>query len=113
MQLAEPVRTENAVQDTVVTPGALNLMQQKHIDELQDRLVSPFVRLFIFLNACVYVLIVMAWVGDVVTKPANPIITERVIMTLIGASIVQSGAAILAITRFVFPTLKVSGGQGG
>lgn len=106
MQSVEMEHLANPVPGITAPAADMSLMQQKHIDDLQDKLVSPFIRLFIFLNGSVYVLILLAWIGDVVTKPANPIITESVIMTLIGASIVQSGAAILSITRFLFPTLK-------
>lgn len=68
------------------------------------------VQLFIGLNGGVYLLTLAAW-GYGFAYQHDQIVTEKVLMTLIGATVVQAGIAFIAITRFLFPSTADANGS--
>jgi hypothetical protein len=64
-------------------------------------------------NATVFVLIIVIWVSEhnlLVAKliaPSDRTITKSVISTLLAATAVQLGAALMAITHFLFKTNRL------
>lgn len=75
----------------------------KHRSGQQDLLIQAMIKVFGWLNGSVMVFVILAWfAGLFFDKP--PIITEHVVMSLIGATVIQAGAAFILITRYLFPT---------
>ncbi len=50
------------------------------------------------------------WIGDFWRN--DIIVTEKVIMSIIGATIVQAGLAFMSITKFLFPNDSPATGRG-
>lgn len=70
-------------------------------------MIKAIIQIFGALNGVVIVFILLAWgVSVYFDKPS--IITERVVMSLIGATTIQAGLAFITITKFLFPTEKPS-----
>lgn len=80
---------------------------------LRVYLVVAMVVLFIILNLFVIRLIENAleidvsMIQDKQIQPADRLVTDNVLMTLIGATVVQLGAVILAIAHYFFPRNKI------
>lgn len=69
----------------------------------QNTMIRAMIRIFGWLNGAVIGFILCAWLGGLIIDRAQ-IITEHVVMSLIGATIIQAGLAFITITRFLFPT---------
>jgi len=80
--------------------------------EQRNRLLRAMIWVFSGLNAGVYVLTLLAW-GYGFYYQHDQIVTEKVLMSLIGATVVQAGIAFVAITRFLFPSVAESAGKSG
>lgn len=76
----------------------------------RNTLIKAMVQLFVGLNGGVYLLTLAAW-GFGFAYERDQIVTEKVLMALIGATVVQAGIAFVAITRFLFPS-AADGGDG-
>lgn len=66
--------------------------------------------IFIGLNGAVMLFVYEAFLNDVAQMAANPplkpenrLITTEVVMSLIGATVVQVGVAVIAIVSYLFP----------
>ena len=64
--------------------------------------------IFLGLNITTMGLLFWAHWDDVHTRPATPIVTSGVLMTLIGATAVQVGSAMLMIVSFFFKGTPVA-----
>lgn len=86
---------------------------EQHRSGQQDTLIRAMIQVFAGLNGSVMLFVVAAWIGGMLgDKP--PIITEHVVIALIGATVIQAGAAFILITRYLFPattTASVSHNQ--
>ena len=71
--------------------------------EQRNTLIKAMVKVFSWLNGGVFVLTAVAW-GFGFYFQHDQIVTEKVLMALIGATVVQAGIAFVAITRFLFPS---------
>jgi hypothetical protein len=74
---------------------------KRRIDQ-QDIMISALIRVFSLLNGAVIFIVVLFWIGDFWRH--DSVITEKVIMAIIGATIVQAGLAFMSITKFLFPS---------
>ena len=79
--------------------------------EQRNTLIKAMVKVFSWLNGGVFVLTVAAW-GLGFYYQHDQIVTEKVLMALIGATVVQAGIAFIAITRFLFPSTGRADGDG-
>lgn len=68
----------------------------------QNVMIKAMIRIFGWLNGSVIAFILLAWGLGFTGK--QQIITEHVIMSLIGATIIQAGLAFITITKFLFPS---------
>jgi len=75
----------------------------------RDVLIRAMVKVFSWLNGGVFALTALAW-GFGFYYQHDQIVTEKVLMALIGATVVQAGIAFIAITRFLFPSTSEDGG---
>lgn len=89
------------------TPGDrsadLEELKATSLIDQRNTLIKAMVQLFIGLNGGVYLLTLAAWVWSAYSGRYE-IVTEKVLMSLIGATVVQAGIAFVAITRFLFPS---------
>lgn len=80
----------------------------------QDKMIEAMIKIFTWLNGAVVLFVLLAWGAEFWGR--KQIITEHVVMSLIGATIIQAGIAFITITKFLFPNEsdKNSGnGSGG
>ena len=75
----------------------------------RDVLIKAMVKVFSYLNGGVFLQAAVAW-GCGFYYQHDQIVTEKVLMALIGATVVQAGIAFVAITRFLFPSVKDDSG---
>lgn len=87
----------------------LDELKATSLIEQRNTLIKAMVQLFIGLNGGVYVLTLAAWAFGFWFQH-DQIVTEKVLMALIGATVVQAGIAFVAITRFLFPSVKDDAG---
>jgi len=74
-----------------------------HRVQQQNTMIKAMIKIFAWLNGSVISFVLLAWeVGFWSTR--EPIITEHVVMSLIGATIIQAGLAFITITKFLFPS---------
>lgn len=81
--------------------GWRRALDQKRLAQ-QDLMIKAMIKIFKWLNGGVLGFVAAAWLagfwGD------QKIITEHVVMSLIGATIIQAGVAFIAITKYLFPS---------
>ena len=77
--------------------------QWERLSGQRDVLIRAMTRIFTFLNGGIFVFIIAAWAAGLF-DPTYRIVDSATVMTLIGATVVQSGIAFVAITRFLFPS---------
>lgn len=70
--------------------------------EQQDLMIKAMIKIFKWLNGSVLGFVAVAWGAGFFGGPQ--IITEHVVMSLIGATIIQAGVAFIAITKYLFPS---------
>jgi hypothetical protein len=106
----EPLKIDSA--DVVAQSGAKGAqpelvdITEKQWDRLsgqRDVLIRAMTRIFTFLNGGIFLFVIAAWVAGLF-DPTYRIVDSKTVMTLIGATVVQSGIAFIAITRFLFPS---------
>jgi hypothetical protein len=92
--------------DTPTDPSILDLtLSHKRWETLSGQrkvMIDAMVKVFTWLNGGVFVFTIAAWSAGI-CLPDYRIVTEKTLMALIGATVVQAGIAFLAITRFLFP----------
>jgi hypothetical protein len=97
----EPVRLDlDAGENDEVESTSLTERQWAAFKDQQDQLIKAMIWLFAGLNGAMVLLVFAAWIGDFWRSP--PLITENVVMALIGATVVQAGVSFITITRFFF-----------
>lgn len=76
----------------------------------QDKLIAAMIRIFAWLNGAVGLLIFlgfivdeadMIWLGGY--NAANRFVDSKVLMSLIGATVIQAGLAFITIVKYLFP----------
>jgi hypothetical protein len=96
--------TEGVLGDATVEERTIEDKQwvatKRRFDQ-QDTMIRAMIQIFTWLNGAVVLIVIVFWVGDFWRH--DPIITENVIMSIIGATIVQAGLAFMSITKFLFP----------
>lgn len=98
----QSVANDTSVEDDTVDERKFRRLLGTKKLEQQDRLISSMTSLFSKSNGVVLTLVFIFWVGDFWRSPQ--IITDKVIMSLIGATVVQLGVAFLVVTRHFFPS---------
>lgn len=91
--------------DPVAGSPVLLSIPERQWDRLsgqRDILINAMTRIFTWLNGGVFLFTLVAWIAGLV-DPTYRIVDRATIITLIGATVVQSGIAFIAITRFLFP----------
>jgi hypothetical protein len=68
----------------------------------QDKMIDAMIKIFKWLNGGVMGFVFVAWAAGYLGK--EEIITEHVVMSLIGATVIQAGIAFITITKFLFPS---------
>jgi len=74
-----------------------------HRVQQQNTMIKAMIRIFAWLNGSVIAFVLLAWTVGFWSN-REPIITEHVVMSLIGATIIQAGLAFITITKFLFPS---------
>jgi len=102
------VIAHDAIEDThrAVRAGLDLGNDRRRIDRLSDQrdvLIRAMTRIFTLLNGGVFLFIIAAWSAGLFDATYR-IVDSKTVMTLIGATVVQSGIAFIAITRFLFPS---------
>ncbi len=77
--------------------------QWERLSGQRDVMIRAMTRIFTFLNGGVFAFVVLAWLAGLF-DPTYRIVDRSTVVTLIGATVVQSGIAFIAITRFLFPS---------
>lgn len=90
--------------------GSLGLEQKEwcatiHRIRQQDRMIAAMIKIFAGLNGSVVLFVLAAW-GCGLLRKREPIITEHLVMALIGSTVVQAGLAFITITKFLFPSVE-------
>lgn len=85
------------------TTNAKDWFELKSRVAQQDRMISAMIKIFAWLNGSVIVFVFAAWIAQLHDGGKNEIITAHVVMSLIGATVIQAGLAFMAITKFLFP----------
>jgi hypothetical protein len=102
--------------DPSVTDQTFNKEWYESVNRVaqQNRMISAMIKIFGWLNGAVVGFVLLAWLGGFSGK--QEIISAQVVMSLIGATIIQAGIAFITITKFLFPgkpgTSVVPGPQG-
>jgi len=81
--------------------GWRRALDQKRLEQ-QDLMITAMIKIFKWLNGGVLGFVVAAWLAGFWGE--QKIITEHVVMSLIGATIIQAGVAFIAITKYLFPS---------
>ncbi|MGN6702449.1 MAG: hypothetical protein ACTHKB_05745, partial [Burkholderiaceae bacterium] len=76
----------------------------------QDKMIDAMINIFAALNGAVMFFVFIAWAASYSGK--TEIITEKVVISLIGATVIQAGIAFITITRFLFPSGGDTPSQG-
>ena len=107
----EPLKIDSA--DVVASSGTpqgqapvlvdITERQWDRLSGQRDVLIRAMTRIFTFLNGGIFLFIIAAWIAGLF-DPTYRIVDSKTVMTLIGATVVQSGIAFIAITRFLFPS---------
>jgi hypothetical protein len=106
----EPLRIDSA--NVVASSGAqgrapelvdITERQWDRLSDQRDVLIRAMTRIFTLLNGGIFLFIIVAWIAGLF-DPTYRIVDSKTVMTLIGATVVQSGIAFIAITRFLFPS---------
>ena len=71
----------------------------------RDVMIKAMVSVFTWLNGGVFAFTLAAWAVGIWHVDYR-IVTDKTLLALIGATVVQAGIAFLAITRFLFPGPK-------
>ena len=103
--LGAPVRIDSRTATPNDRSDAIEELKVTSLIGQRDTLLRAMVKVFTGLNGGVYLLTAAAW-GWTAYSGKYPIVTENVLMSLIGATVVQAGIAFLAITRFLFPPVN-------
>ena len=81
----------------------LEVLKVRSLIGQRDTLIKALVQVFTWLNGGVYLLTFVAWAYTAYAGKYE-IVTEKVLMSLIAATVVQAGIAFVAMTRFLFPS---------
>ena len=87
-----------SVEDDTISQGD---WQRRRFDQ-QDKMIDAMIKIFKWLNGGVMAFVFAAWAAGYWGK--EEIITEHVVMALIGATVIQAGIAFITITKFLFPS---------
>lgn len=106
----EPLKIDSAdviaSADTQGSKPELVEITERQWDRLsgqRDVLIRAMTRIFTFLNGGIFLFVIAAWIAGLFDATYR-IVDSKTVMTLIGATVVQSGIAFIAITRFLFPS---------
>lgn len=75
----------------------------KHRLGQQDLMIKAMIEIFTNLNGAVVIMVFVFWIGDLICKSCTPVISEKVVLSIVGATVIQSGVAFMSITKFLFP----------
>ena len=81
----------------------------ERLNDQRDRMIDAMTTIFKWLNGAIVGFVFIAWLAGLFV-PDYRVITERSVMALIAATVVQAGMAFLTITKFLFPG-KDNGGR--
>ena len=96
---------ETTRRDPSTTVANLSSAQWERLSGQRDVMIKAMVAVFTWLNGGVFAFALAAWAVGIWHVDYR-IVTEKTLLTLIGATVVQAGIAFLAITRFLFPGSK-------
>ena len=96
---------ETTRRDPSTAVASLSSAQWERLSGQRDVMIKAMVAVFTWLNGGVFAFALAAWAVGIWHVDYR-IVTEKTLLTLIGATVVQAGIAFLAITRFLFPTAK-------
>ena len=85
------------------TTNAKDWFELKSRVAQQDRMISAMIKIFAWLNGSVIIFVFAAWIAQLRDGGKHEIITAHVVMSLIGATVIQAGLAFMAITKSLFP----------
>jgi hypothetical protein len=88
--------------DPSTSDTTLSHKQWERLSGQRDVMIKAMVKVFTWLNGGVFAFTFATWLVGI-WYPDYRIVTDKTLMALIGATVVQAGIAFLAITRFLFP----------
>ena len=91
--------------DPSTTVASLSAAQWDRLSGQRDVMIKAMVTVFTWLNGGVFAFTLAAWAVGI-WQVDYRIVTDKTLLALIGATVVQAGIAFLAITRFLFPSSK-------
>ena len=91
--------------DPSTTVASLSSAQWDRLSGQRDVMIKAMVAVFTWLNGGVFAFTFAAWAVGIWHVDYR-IVTDKTLLALIGATVVQAGIAFLAITRFLFPGPK-------
>lgn len=104
----EPIKVGADIQDGSSSDKEFDRRQwaaMTHQHQQQTILIRAMLKMFAGLNVAVVIMVIVFWCGGI-WLGAPHIITEKVVMSLIGATVVQLGVAFALITKHFFPSGK-------
>jgi hypothetical protein len=91
--------------------GGIKLENEKWVDrgvrrQIQKEELRRILTFFMWANAIAGLLVSISWVIEHITPPAQPTITDKVIIAALAGITIQSGAIILAAFKGLFTEKK-------
>ena len=92
---------EGTLDDKSLELATVPKAEWERLNDQRDRMIDAMTTIFKWLNGAIVGFVFIAWLAGLFV-PDYRVITERSVMALIAATVVQAGMAFLTITKFFF-----------